>query len=506
MSNVDGYSTTIPYALGWCEQIFPPWLDLAAITAGIAPPRTHDEAPYRFCDLGCGRGASLTLMAAADGRGEFVGIDAMAAHVNEAAARAREIDIQNVSFLEGTFADALGWDLPPFDYVVAHGVWTWVNHQNRTRMLAFAARFLKPGGLLYLGYNCLPGWSSMIPLQRLLHQSALAHPDETAHRQIALGVAQLEALRKAGAPVLHGDPAVEDFMTIVRGAPVAYLAHEYLHDGWEPAWAADVHRAVAGIGLQFVATSRLREMREDFVLRQAQRELLADSTDPLRYEELKDFCLDRNFRCDVFSAGAALDADSRWERRLDQRVALKRPSVEISFERSTPAGRLRFDNEAARAIVTALESGPCRLREIAHGPGAETATEADVLNSADALFATEQIVPVGAHSPRATVARMNTHLRALAAGPDAVAAQATEWGVAVRCSRLEQLLLDRRIADPAVVHSELARLEQTSASARAALGLEDERQSVEAAVEQLVYTHPARVEWLSNLGVTVVDA
>jgi SAM-dependent methyltransferase len=77
-------------------------------------------------------------------------------------------EIDNLTLHEIDFAAASEIDMIDFDYIVAHGVYSWIAPRFREDMCRFIDRRLKPGGLVYISYNSLPGWASDAPFQFLL--------------------------------------------------------------------------------------------------------------------------------------------------------------------------------------------------------------------------------------------------------------------------------------------------------------------------------------------------
>src|SRR5690606_7519115 len=120
---------------------------------GIA---VQPEGPYRYCELGCGRGYATVLLASANPDSHFVGIDFNPTHIAEARALADEAGIRNVSFHEMGFGEAAASNAPElgeFDYVTMHGVYSWVVPSVQEEIHAFLRARLVPGGIFYMGYN-----------------------------------------------------------------------------------------------------------------------------------------------------------------------------------------------------------------------------------------------------------------------------------------------------------------------------------------------------------------
>ena len=161
-----GYVTDIPYVAGFKPMLAPAWLDFVALIGGVRPPGR--KGGFAWCDLGCGHGVTASVLAATHPGGVFHGIDAMAVHVDHAAALAEEAGAANAHFHTADFAAALARQLPRFDYIVAHGVYTWVHPEIRAHLRNFIDARLKPGGFVYVSYNALPGWTGDLPFQHLV--------------------------------------------------------------------------------------------------------------------------------------------------------------------------------------------------------------------------------------------------------------------------------------------------------------------------------------------------
>src|SRR4051812_26521029 len=155
-----GYIADIEYGAGFYREQAPGTLDAACLIRGLAPPPRRDGR-FRYCELGCGQGLTALVLAAANPRAEIVAVDFNPAHIARASDLAAEAGLGNVRFIEAGFADLTGPgapDLPDFDYIALHGVYSWVSPANRQAIVRFAERRLAPGGLLYVSYNAMPGW------------------------------------------------------------------------------------------------------------------------------------------------------------------------------------------------------------------------------------------------------------------------------------------------------------------------------------------------------------
>src|SRR5215831_4771236 len=142
--DLQGYATDVPYLRDFKRQLAPAWLNHVALVAESEPPARNSH--FAWCDLGCGQGVTANILAATHPGGIFHAIDAMPAHIDHAGRLAAEAAIPNVGFHCVDFTAAVDVELPLFDYIVAHGVYSWVDSANQGALRRFIDRRLKPGG------------------------------------------------------------------------------------------------------------------------------------------------------------------------------------------------------------------------------------------------------------------------------------------------------------------------------------------------------------------------
>src|SRR5690554_933245 len=141
-----GYVWDIEYQPGFYREQAPALLDLVCLLRGIEPP-SHAAGRFRYCELGCGTGLGINLLAAANPASEFVAVDFKPAHIARARSLADGAGLENVRFVESSFEDlAAEADDEPFDYVTLHGVWRWIAPAARAAITDFPRRRLRPGG------------------------------------------------------------------------------------------------------------------------------------------------------------------------------------------------------------------------------------------------------------------------------------------------------------------------------------------------------------------------
>jgi len=420
----NAYVTNVPYVRTFTPEVAPAWLDHVALVSGFTPPSR--DRKFSWCDLGCGQGLTATILAATHPSGRFCGIDFMPAHIENARNFAAECEIENVEFHATDFSAAAEADFGGFDYIVSHGVYSWVNKQGQSSLRRFIDRHLKPGGLVYVSYNAIPGRAADLPFQRLVRALGRTFSGDSAIRCAAAVDVALKLI-KLKAPALLSSPMAMKQKEHPSEAQLAYLSHELMLESWEPLCVTDVRAAMRGIGLLPAGSATLVDNYDSFVLGEAARGTLAAVADLDTREFVRDFLIDQFFRRDVFiRAGRALDENERRSLLLAACFALTRPVNSIKYMMQTSAGELRYDNTFARKIVAALASGPRPLADIC----AEFAlAPQDVLANALVLSAAGSLRPVE-RSP-IPIRSLNEAIRRRLGGPEEIRFLALPYGTAL---------------------------------------------------------------------------
>ena len=169
-----GYVVDVEYTYGFYQELTPSLLGFLTLLQGVQPPDLGSPS-LAYCELGCGQGFSTNLLASANPHIQFHATDFNPGHIVGARTLAQSARLGNVHFYDDSFAEFVNRsDLPDFDFITLHGIYSWISPENRRTIVEFIRRKLKPGGLVYISYNCMPGWASVMPLRRLLVEHAAA--------------------------------------------------------------------------------------------------------------------------------------------------------------------------------------------------------------------------------------------------------------------------------------------------------------------------------------------
>lgn len=362
-----GYITDIAYLPGYYRQQSPSHLNLACLLGGVAGIDSSPTSPLSYLELGCGYGFSALVLAAANPGWRVTGIDFNPAHIAAAQALGAEAGIANARFIEADLAalaeGELASDIPESDVVAAHGLWSWIGDGARAGVVRLLGLRLRPGGLLYISYNALPRWGVALGMQRLLREAG-SRLATRSDRQAAAGLDIVRTLAEANARQLS-DPFVRSLIETGRRANPAYLSHEFMNAAWRPAFHADVALALQAAKLDWVASADLLENFSPLILHDEAKAVVDRFDEPLMRELVKDMCLDRGLRQDVFVRGARRLSPLERDAALGEAtLALACPVEQFIWEIEVPAGKATIERGFFGPVVAALAEGPKRVRDL----------------------------------------------------------------------------------------------------------------------------------------------
>ena len=305
MSADGGWSRGYPVGFGYTQsfqpELAPLHLDYALASRGCRGPGGGAGRRFRYCELGCGRGVTLCMLAATNPHGAFVGYDFMPGHIAAARRLAEEAELDNVRFEEMDFAAlAAGADpAPPFDYVALHGVYAWVDIDTRREIVAILRDRTAPGAAVYVGYNAMPGWAYLEPLRRVFNEASQAVRGGTASEAAEAGKAAVEAW----IAVDPNRPMVGEAWRRLKRFSSSFLLHELGVSQAGGLWSSEVAGELAAAKLRFVALARLIENFDALQFPAAFKAFLQQADRSGFGTVARDVLKNRVFRSDVFVRG-----------------------------------------------------------------------------------------------------------------------------------------------------------------------------------------------------------
>jgi len=372
----EGYVTDVGYTRGYYRELAASWQSFLLAATGHEPPDL--SVPFTKVELGCGYGLSLLTEAAAFPHAQFFGVDFNPDHITWAKRIAAQAQIDNVHFLEMSFADLQGSPIPDAEFICMHGVWTWVSEDNRQAIKRFLDRRLKSGGVALISYNTLPGWSAKSGLRELMlgkYRSTAGPTEERIKESLAFA----QACRDAGAPMFPQNPGLSEHLEKLLTLPTRYLAHEYFNQDWNLFYHHQVADALAEVRLSYLASGKPVENYDKLNYQQGALALF-DKVAPKERETLRDIHINRTFRYDLYGRGiekigllGAADhiLNSNFA-MVDQRSKFQNGVLK------TPAGQIKLKPELHEPILNRLEKSLTQAKNLVMQPGSRPLTVADV--------------------------------------------------------------------------------------------------------------------------------
>jgi SAM-dependent methyltransferase len=297
----EGYVNGIDYTYDYYRELNPLAAKLALLNAGIA---CDSGATGVSCELGFGFGASTNIHAAASAS-QWWGTDFNPAQ----AGFARELGQAsgaNVHLFDQSFAEFCNRsDLPDFDFIGLHGIWSWVSDENRRLIVDFVRRRLRVGGVMYISYNTQPGWSQIVPMRQLMteHAEVMSAPGNAIASRIESAIGFVDALVDASPGYAAINPAAAGRIKKLKEQNRNYLAHEYFNRDWQPMLFSEFARWFEPAKVSFACSALYSDHFDTFNLLPAQIEILRRIPDARFQQSVRDFVINRQFRKDYWIKG-----------------------------------------------------------------------------------------------------------------------------------------------------------------------------------------------------------
>lgn len=444
MSNwTAGYVADIGYTYGYYMELNPLRGKLGFYYAGLVYPEIGTA-----CELGFGQGISVNMHAAASAT-SWHGTDFNPAQADFAQELA-EVSCSGAKLTDEAFADFTNrTDLPDFDYIGIHGIWSWISDKNRASLVDFVRTKLKVGGVLYISYNTLPGWAAFAPMRHLMteHAETIGATGHGIVNRINGALDFTEKLLATNPAFSRANPQICQRITKVKEQNRHYLAHEYFNRDWLPMHFASMAKWLEPAKLSYACSAHPLDHIDAINVTEEQQAFLKGIPDSMFRESVRDFMVNQQFRRDYWVKGPRrVSALERTELLRAQRVVLVSHRQDVSLK---VAGALEANLTEAiyTPILDALgDHKSCTLGQLEQSLKGRGVTFAHVLEAAMVLTGVGHLAPAQEDSLAAKAKKhtdaLNAHLINKARGCADIsylASPVTGGGVLV--SRFQQLFL-----------------------------------------------------------------
>ena len=347
-----GYVADVGYTHGYYVELNPLRARLALLQAGYVAPASGGTC----CELGFGQGVSVNMHAAAS-PGQWWGTDFNPSQAGLAQSLAQAA--ANNSHLSDEAFDAFcaRADLPDFDFIGLHGIWSWISDDNRSVIVDFLRRKLKVGGVLYISYNTQPGWASFAPMRHLMthHANTMGASGQGIVSRIDGAIEFADKLIETNPLFTRANPQVAERLNKLKEQNRHYLAHEYFNRDWHPMHVDTMAQWLEPAKLQFAGSANYLDYVDALNLSKEQQELLAGIEDPIFKQSVRDFMVNQQFRKDYWVKGLrTLPALERLETLRQEKVLLTTPRPDISLKATGALGEATLTETIYNPILDVL--------------------------------------------------------------------------------------------------------------------------------------------------------
>ncbi|MBP1313291.1 methyltransferase regulatory domain-containing protein [Herbaspirillum huttiense F1] len=353
---------------GFYREASPVHLSFSCVLHGVEPVAL--DRPFNYLELGWGPDLAASALAAANPQGRFYAIDCRPAQMQCAREPTQVAEPDKLCVLEYSVAEVAArlTELPPMDFIALRGLYSRAGAGQPQCIVDLISRCLKPGGIVWLNYDAMPGWSPSLPLQRLIRERACSDGPAT-HKQMSAAREMVQQLQAAGASFFDGNPNLQYQLDSLRQEEGGYLAQACLSEGWTAFYHADVARVMAGAKMDYVGPADLAQAFPRLYLTPQQQQLLATVDDPILRETVKDYLCNTSWRSDIYLRGVRRMTSSRrelWLRQLGLSLTSLPDSLTLDLELSI--GMVKADPRFYEPVLNALVRRPHSLVELAEIP------------------------------------------------------------------------------------------------------------------------------------------
>ena len=291
--------------LGYLSQPFPyasaPFLESYARLLGLSPA---PASTARILEIGSSYGGNLISQALFYPKATFTGIEIAPTQVSVGKTYIDQLGITNLNLLEGDVNESHD-HLGTYDYIIAHGFYSWVDEKTKDNFLRLCKEHLAGNGILYMSYNTYPGWHKMDSVRALLEFAnkdidTLNHREKIRHGKTVAS--------KLGALMLEYDTVKNQQASFLQSLRQTlqkqdcYVGHDHLEPVNTPVYFHQCMDHMAEHGFTYLCDCDLNLSFPDVydeTLRTKLEELAPH--DPLAREQYIDFILNTAFRKSLFT-------------------------------------------------------------------------------------------------------------------------------------------------------------------------------------------------------------
>ena len=307
----DSYIKDVTFPSGYNANQNPLRIHYVCVLSGFEKGSLPEK--FSYCDLGCGNGVTLNLLASMFQDAEFTGIDFNQDHIQQATNSAKSSGIKNIKYIKEDFANIENLDFKKQDFICCNGTFSWVNTQIQDTIKRFVGKTLKTNGKFYVEYAAQPGKIQMDPLWHFLREMTIASTDSSVER-VKLGISYLEKLRKNNALFFKQNPVALSRVQTLARENLASIAHNALTE-WQALNHSDIARKLETYEITFAGQADLFQNHNELHIPKVFYKDIDSLPTSILRETLKDYILNRGLRRDIYikNTGKTKNSSARFD-------------------------------------------------------------------------------------------------------------------------------------------------------------------------------------------------
>lgn len=282
---------SFPYKSWSFPHTNPDHIAAVASVYGLNPP---DITQARVLELGCASAGNLIPLAIAQPEAQFVGIDISQIQIDQGKALINHLGLTNIELIQNDLKQ-INRDFGQFDYIICHGVYSWVPKEVQTYILQICQNNLSENGIAYISYNTYPGWKS----KEVIRDAMLLRAKDKNNSKEALSYAKGMYNFLAGHAEKHSllHSITQQNSVVADGKSDYYLVHEYLEPVNIPSYFSEFLENIHAHQLCYLTNAAPEDVILTNFAPEVSQPILNESKGDLELaEQYLDFIVNRSFR------------------------------------------------------------------------------------------------------------------------------------------------------------------------------------------------------------------
>ena len=383
----DGYITDVVFTSTYNRIHNPIYLSYIANRHGAG---RSFSSRFRYCDLGCGDGTTLNILASMFPKAEFTGVDLNEEHTRMARETAERAGLRNITFHNASFSEIAGLNVGKLDYISCMGVFSWISKRLQEDIFAFVTDHLADDGIFVVEYTTNPGKVQVDALWHLVRVTSSSATGGAADRA-RKGLQLIGELLEANADFFTQNPVARHVAKQLDDSNINNIAHNTLTD-FKAMDHSSVAARMSARGFAYCGSGLLIDNYEPLVIPARFDDMLSGYEEEVVRETIKDFIVNRAVRYDMYQRNTSTaDVSARFDGMCFYRSMLSdRSPGKMTF----PSGASTDFSQAIYVRILAVVQGaPVCFEEICDTLTPGDQKNAIVASALDMLVAADILIP-----------------------------------------------------------------------------------------------------------------